>query len=301
MMMQEKEEANSVDHFAVLQERLGRLDNELKVCGGFFAEKLSGLDKDQHSETIAEIRALTAKISRRANALMGLCGSFKNGTANVRVHVAASRPLEVTTTHSVFPLISKHVMKKKNLHLLCTAPSLVWLLSGSVIFLMWFDVVAYSSSLALVGFGLLPIIVFLLSCCSRHLLVRLFTSFQTIFVMYNIVVLVGSVCLLWRNHLHKIVTLIFSVPSFALSGCLDAFPESGRVVLSRVFFLFNVVALLLLLSGIALEFSSYDELEVVVSGWSFRMSAMACSAINSLLPFGLKNLFKSFLRPGSLA
>ena len=46
-------------------------------------------------------------------------------------------------------------------------------------------------------------------------------------------------------------TVIFSLPSVMTAGCLDAFPERGRVLSSRIFFVFNSN-----IAGLAVSFCS---------------------------------------------
>jgi hypothetical protein len=111
------------------------------------------------------------------------------------------------------------------------------------------------------------------------------------------------VCLslfLFREHPAKIAALSYATPSFGLSGFLDAFPEGGRLIYSRIFFTLNVASLLLYMTLVSLKLGAYTDYTFELSKFAFVTSSMVCSTITTLLVFGFKNVGLSFYRPGSL-
>jgi hypothetical protein len=83
---------------------------------------------------------------------------------------------------------------------------------------------------------------------------------------------------------------------------MDAYPAESRAVTSRLFFTLNLVCLVLLQGGLAFGITQIDELVVeMYGGWRFKASELAGGAINSLIPFALRNLVASIQRPDTLA
>ena len=83
---------------------------------------------------------------------------------------------------------------------------------------------------------------------------------------------------------------------------MDAYPTEGRAGTTRLFFTLNVIGLVLLQVGLAFGITRIDESVVeMYGGWRFRASELAGGAINSLIPFALRNLAASIQRPDTLA
>ncbi len=78
--------------------------------------------------------------------------------------------------------------------------------------------------------------------------------------------------------------------------------QAGRVLTSRIIFACTTLSLQLLQIGIALSLIELEEYKIDVSTrWSVKATDLASGAINSMLPFMLKNLIASFLIAGTLA
>jgi hypothetical protein len=145
----------------------------------------------------------------------------------------------------------------------------------------------------------------------------------------------GLLCLqllLYRANAAKLGCVILLLPSALLAGFMDAYIEGGRVAHSRVFFVLFLALGALYLAGISLDLSHFDDYTFHVrsehlyrrppgqnatrapngtrpgsespadSGpaFSFVASSMACSALMTLLLFGIKNVVLSMAYPGSL-
>ena len=64
----------------------------------------------------------------------------------------------------------------------------------------------------------------------------------------------------------------------------------------------SLISLVLLQAGLAFGVTRIDELVVeMYGGWRFKASELAGGAINSLIPFALRNLVASVQRPDTLA
>jgi hypothetical protein len=137
---------------------------------------------------------------------------------------------------------------------------------------------------------------------NRMLLMGILTTFQTVIVCGHIMFGVGAFCVLFHTYPLKLVAIIAVTPSALCAAFMDAYPEDGRAVTSRVFFTLNLIALLTLQAGIAFELMRVDDVQItLVDGWLVRTSTLASCAIGNLVPFVLRNLAASILRPKTLA
>jgi hypothetical protein len=180
----------------------------------------------------------------------------------------------------------------------------LWLIGATCFFTVVFDRFEAGSAqewLASAATVLtLPIIVCVGASLNAKTLRTLTTQFQTLYVLVNVI---GFVCLLlflFRDHPAKLLASTFMVPSYAMSGCLDAFVEGGRVLNSRIFFVLNIVTTLAILVLMSFKLGAFTDYTFELSTFTFVASSMVCSTISTLLVFGLKNICLSVYRPGSL-
>ena len=75
---------------------------------------------------------------------------------------------------------------------------------------------------------------------------ELLTTFQTVFVGVATLAMVAAFCFLWRDQPAKIAAVTIILPNCLLALFMDAYPESGRPMASRVYFVgaFLMLALL---------------------------------------------------------
>jgi hypothetical protein len=137
---------------------------------------------------------------------------------------------------------------------------------------------------------------------NRTLLKGIAKTFQTALVFGHTMIMVGSGCALCHNQPAKLASLVLLLPSMLCAAFIDAFPAEARAGASRLFFTFNLISLVLLQLGLALGITRIDEFVFqMYGGWRFKASELAGGAINSLVPFALRNLVASIQRPDTLA
>jgi hypothetical protein len=128
----------------------------------------------------------------------------------------------------------------------------------------------------------------------------LLKNFETLYVLAYVLGVTILLLFLFREHPAKMVSQAIGIPSMLLAGLLDAYPEGGRLLNSRVFFALNVAGLLALLALVSLRLGTFADYTFEVGTFSFLASSMVCNAIATLLVFGVKNIALSFYEPGSL-
>ena len=150
-------------------------------------------------------------------------------------------PREIVTTDCWSPNIARIFMNNTSLRVVL---AVLWVCSFFVASLIWSGIVTawWANALTL---GVLPDVFFITSCFNRDLFLSLCKNFQTIFFLYNVVLIVFIFCILWRDSPIKIFSVFSAiVPSLFMTCFVDAYPESGRVLTSRTYFgivLFGVV------------------------------------------------------------
>jgi hypothetical protein len=159
---------------------------------------------------------------------------------------------------------------------------------------------AWMATLATVGS--LPINLLNVLTFNRKLLKGIATTFQTVLVCGYAAVLMTAFSLLYRNQPFTIAAGAPFLPSFMLAAFMDAYPEEGRVLTSRIFFTLNLVGLLALAALFISGRMRTDEFVFEgLGGLSLKASELLDMAIKTLVPFALRNLFASFSRPQTLA
>ena len=249
------------------------------------------------------IRRCAAIMAMRGMALMQTYHGALKPEWMRRVHAAAWRPREVggadASADSVVPAISR----LSSAPLMCFLAS-CWLVGAACQFSILFDRFEAGSIHEWVACGacalLLPSIVFIGASLNAKTLRSLMTEFQTLYILANGLGCVGLLLFLFRDHPAKMVAFGLMVPSFTLSGFLDARAEGGRLQTSRGFFAFNIAGLLLWLVLVSLKLGAFTDYTFETSTFTFIASSMASGTITTLLVFGCKNLGLSFYRPGSL-
>jgi hypothetical protein len=252
--------------------------------------------KDELTRACLEVREQSARVVITLLECAQWAAVANDPSMYVRFHVSVMRPIQVRTAQSVQPALSGLYMRVLPLQLACAVGSALGLVAALVLFfgvpLWWLAVFATVSW---------PSVIFLTACLNRTLLWNLVTSFQPLFVSCLNLVVMGTLCALWRHQPAKLAALSAFLPSMVLAGFTDALPEAFRVRVSRVFFTLNVVGLLALLAGIAFNRLELEDFEVnLLSIRVVKISSVVASSLTSLLPFALRNLGMIIWRPGVL-
>jgi len=146
----------------------------------------------------------------------------------------------------------------------------------------------------------LPTIFCNAACLNAKTVRYLLTEYEALYVLAFVLGLLCLQLLLYRANAAKLGCVILLLPSALLAGFMDAYIEGGRVAFSRVFFVLFLALGALYLAGISLDLSHFDDYTFHVRSFSFVASSMACSALMTLLLFGIKNVVLSMAYPGSL-
>ena len=237
-----------------------------------------------------------------ARKILEILPSFRQqssrSTAVIRVHFPWMAPRRMLTADTVWPTLSGAYLKVKFLRY--GALIALWFFSAVSAFLVWSGLFE-QWWLGVAVVGSLPEIMFLCSGFNRKMLTVLTTSFQTLFVWFHTCLLFFSFGVLWRGESLKLACLCLMLPSFLSSACMDALPEVGRVLASRVFFTFFLGILLAMWLGLVFGFFDVNDPPMDIGGpFPVFFGAIAGSAMADLVPFGLKNIVKSFAHPGCL-
>ena len=124
--------------------------------------------------------------------------------------------------------------------------------------------------------GMVPESIFIVASLHSKTFWKLLRNFQTIFVSFYGIATTLALCILWRRHPLKIASALLLLPSWLAAGFLDAFPDKGRLVFSRVFFFLYLSGLLLYF--LAINFVSgadLDDLMFTIQGWHFTLTSVA--------------------------
>jgi hypothetical protein len=220
----------------------------------------------------------------------------------VLYHVPSARPHRVDYSETLFPRVSAFLIEHPRLRFcIKMACNLTWVLGATVGYLLVFDVHSATWMLVL-SFATVPTILMNLFAFNRELMRGIATTFQTVLVCGHATMLIGSICALLRNQPLKLAAILVTLPSLVCAAFMDAYPEEGRATTSRLFFALNMLGLLALQAGLAFGMMHLDEAPIeVYGGWSFKVSELAGGAISSLIPFALRNLTASLVRPQTLA
>ena len=95
--------------------------------------------------------------------------------------------------------------------------------------------------------------------------------------------------------------MAMSLPTFGLTMFMDGYPEIGRRAASITLFAVMVVLFTILQAGIAFNQMRLDDSSFeLIPGHPSTVTAIASGAILCILTFGLKNIYASVWKPGSL-
>jgi hypothetical protein len=216
-----------------------------------------------------------------------------------RVHAAAWRPREAggldPVADSVAPAVSRMYLRSLLFQL---ALPLLWLIGVACAISVAFDRFENGSTeewaACAAALLMLPITVCIGASLNSKTVRRLLTEFQTQYVLFNAFGFTCMLMFLFRDHPAKILAFGLGIPSFALSGFLDAFLEEGRLLTSRAFFTCNIAAVTFFLALVSFKLGAFTDYIFEVSTFAFLASSMVCSTMTTLLVFGCKNLGLSF-------
>jgi hypothetical protein len=286
-----------------VREMLLSLDEGLEAC---VADAIFAAHRTEaQQEVLRAIRRRAAALALHCMSIMERCSCAVQQSALLRVHVGALRPREAggrdSAVDAVVPSISR-VYKSLSLQISC---AVLWVLGTLIgLFLVLFDSFEPASAQEWVACGsialTLPAIVGISGMLNTKTARSLLKNFETLYVLAYVLGVTILLLFLFREHPAKMVSQAIGIPSMLLAGLLDAYPEGGRLLNSRVFFALNVAGLLALLALVSLRLGTFADYTFEVGTFSFLASSMVCNAIATLLVFGVKNIALSFYEPGSL-
>jgi hypothetical protein len=242
------------------------------------------------------------EVVHEAIAIANSTHSSVDSAARSLSHVSSARPHQVRNEETLLPRVSACFIKHERLRFWAqTLSKIAWVFGATVIFAIYYDArsdvwMAVSTCVTWPGILLIAL------AFNRTLLKGIATTFQTALVFGHTTIMVGALCALCQNQPAKLAGVVSLLPSSLCSAFIDAYPAQGRAGTSRLYFTLNLVSLVLLQAGLAFGITRIDELVVeMYGGWCFKTSELAGGAINSLIPFALRNLVASIQRPDTLA
>jgi hypothetical protein len=241
-------------------------------------------------------------VAHEAIAIENSTHSSVDRAARSMCHVPSARPYEVRKEETLVPRFSAFWSKHRRLQVWLRAlANLAWVFGASFGFALYFD--ARSDVwMAVLTCLTLPSILLNVLAFNRTLLKGIATTFQTALVLGHMTIAVGSGCALGHNQPAKLAALGLLGPGLLCAAFMDAYPTEGRAGTTRLFFTLNLIGLVLLQVGLAFGTTRIDEFVFeIYGGWRFKASELAGGAINSLIPFALRNLVASIKRPDTLA
>jgi hypothetical protein len=286
-----------------VREVLATMDARLASC--IAAAVFPADPTPAQKEVLRAIRSRAAVMTLQCIGLMLRCACAVLPSALLRVHLGALRPREVGSrdpaTDAVLPAICRVLGRRKSLIL---GPILLWLVGTTCKYVVLFDRFEQGSKEEWVACGtaalMLPYVVCLSASLNAKTARQLLKEFETLYVIAYVLGMVGLCLFLFREHPAKIVALSFGIPSWLLSAFLDASAEGSRLLTSRAFFTLNAAALMLYLALVSLNLGVYIDYTFQFGTFTFVASSMLCSAVATLLVFGVKSIAFSFFEPGSL-
>jgi hypothetical protein len=251
---------------------------------------------------IRDARDKALDVVHEAIAIANSTHSSVDSAARSLCHVSSARPHQIRKEETLAPRVSAFLIEHRRLLVRLRAlADLAWVFGAAVGFALYFDARSDVWMAGLAG-ATVPSIFLVTLAFNRTLLKDMAMMFQTALVLGHTAMLVGSGCALCYNQPAKLASFVLLIPSFLCAAFIDAIPAEGRAGTSRLFFTLNLIGLVLLQVGLAFGLARIDEFVVeMYGGWRFRASELAAGAINSLIPFALRNLVASIQRPDTLA
>jgi hypothetical protein len=254
------------------------------------------------SAQIRDARHKALDVVHEAIVIANSTQSSVDSAARSVCHVSSARPHEIRKEETLVPRVSAFLIKHRRLRFrVKVLTNFAWVIFTIVVFALYFD--ARSDLwMGVLTSATLPSILLNAVAFNRTLLKGIATTFQSALVLGHTTIMVGAACALFHNQRAKLAGFVVFLPSFLCAAFIDAYPAEGRAGTARLFFTLNLVGLVLLQVGLAFGVTRIDELVVeMYGGWRFKASELAGGAINSLIPFALRNLVASIHRPDTLA
>jgi hypothetical protein len=277
----------------------------------FFVDPASA--QQQHLALVREARTLAAHVALHGMALVQSCSSSVDMSQLVYVHAPAFRPRQVCraklddwASESVVPAICRTFLRSRPLRV---GLLMLWPVGTSCGLLVLFDRVepgsVHEGAACAAVILTLPTIFCNAACLNAKTVRYLLTEFEALYVLAFGLGLLCLQLLLYRANAAKLGCVILLSPSALLAGFMDAYIEDAELSVSRLralreFFVLFLALGALYLAGISLDLSHFDDYTFHVRSFSFVASSMACSAMMTLLLFGIKNVVLSMAYPGSL-
>jgi hypothetical protein len=240
---------------------------------------------------VRDARDKALEVAHEAIAIANSTHSSADSSDCWLCHVSSARPHEIRKEETLAPRFSAFLSKHQRLRVrLRVLAHLAWVFGATIGFALYFD--ARSDVwMGVLTSATLPAILLNALAFNRALLKGIATTFQSALVLGHIAIAVGSGCALGHNQPAKLAALGLLLPSLLCAAFMDAYPAEGRTGTARLFFTLNLIGLVLLQVGLAFGITRIDEFVVeMYGGWRFKASELAAGAINSLIPFALRNL-----------
>ena len=142
---------------------------------------------------------------------------------------------------------------------------------------------------------MVPSIARSMSFMSRHLVSRLLREFEVLYTFSQILGFTVAGCILCRQHPWQVCAILCGFPSYAMGLFMDAFPESRRVLLSKLYFSSYAISLFVTLVILTSGTWEVTELRMGIGGvLTGTMTSVYVSCVSNTLAFCMKHFFLAF-------
>jgi hypothetical protein len=216
-----------------------------------------------------------------------------------RFHVPSSPPFEVNPEDRLVSIVANVYLPSWKLQATATSFGTLGMIAQVLVI---YDALPWGACFAGI-FQILPAAC-VVSCLNKPIMRELGGNFQTVFLGGSSLLMFCCFCVLWRNHPSKAVSLALTLPMVTLAGFTDAYPEGGRILLSRVFMAIFIAWVVVLHVGVTTSLIKIDDMTISAyegSLWSIKLSTVVSGSLSTMAMFGVKNLLSTAAFPGSLA
>ena len=268
-----------------------RMDDELECLAADLPDPVS-ISTDADRAAVENIRQVLTSIAVRTVAMVRGCTPVIRSGRLVRCHVPSMRPREVKTAETFLPSVATIWLKFTPFRVACIALCVLAQISTLLVLagvvqhwaFVWISILA------------LPTFVFAIACLSKSVALQLAYTFQALYICGASLFFVSTLFFLLRNQPPKLVALWPLSFTLLASVTLDGYPESGRKITQRFYYVMMLGTLIAL--QMCIVFNLLDIVEVAVqpvswSSWTFKISDLTSAALSSLMPFAFRNLVAS--------
>ena len=251
------------------------------------ADSDPAVDFEQASEEergeMREIHRRAATLAMHGMALMQTYYGALLPSMMTRVYGAAWRPTKAgradASADSLVPAIARVHLRRPWLQAVLTD---LWLIGATCFLTVVFHRFEAGSAQEWLASSAtvltLPAIICTGAGLNAKTIRTLLKQFQTLYVLVNVIGFFCLILFLFRDHPAKLLAFTFMVPSYAMSGFLDAFAEGGRVLNSRIFFVCNIAYTLAILALVSFKLGAFTAYTFELSTFTFVASSACLSA-----------------------